>query len=105
VANVEDRLWTRIANDSGPLVQKRFELSFDRFFIAVNEERKSRNRGETPSLDEYIERRRDNVAVRPCFALIEFAHRFEVPEDVWKNPIIRQLDDWAVDLVAWVNGE
>jgi len=93
------------SNDSGPLVQKRFELPLDRFFITVTEETKARKMGVTPNLDQYIELRRNNGGVRSCFALIELSRGFELPEHVWSDPVIRQLDDWAVDLVCWVNGE
>jgi len=96
-------LWLRIVPGCGPLVQKRFERTFDGFFLTITEEAKLRKKGIAPSIDEYLTRRRENGAVRPCFALIEYAHTIELPDDVFDHPLMRHLEDWAVDLVCWAN--
>lgn len=96
-------LWARICKVAGPLVQKRFRDTLDEFFVAITEEAIDRKKQVVLGIQDYIHRRRDNGAVRPCFVLIEYANGFELPEPVWHHPIIRNLEDWADDLVSWAN--
>ncbi|KZT54879.1 terpenoid synthase [Calocera cornea HHB12733] len=96
-------LWMRICKTATPLVQRRFRDTFDEFFVAIMDEAIDRKNKVIRGIQEYILRRRDNGAVRPCFVLIEYAGDYELPEHVWHHPSIRNLEDWANDLVSWAN--
>lgn len=85
-------------------MQKRFAYNLDRYLVTAAEEAVLREKGEALSLIDYIARRRENCAIRPCFALAEYVQGIEIPEDVFDHPMIRELENWAVDLGAWGNG-
>ncbi|EJT99588.1 terpenoid synthase [Dacryopinax primogenitus] len=96
-------LWLRICHTATPVVSKRFRDTFDTFFVAVTEEAVDRKKKVIRGVQDYIDRRRVNGAVRSCFALIEYANDFELPEEVFDHPTIRKLEDWANDLITWAN--
>ncbi|KZO94500.1 terpenoid synthase [Calocera viscosa TUFC12733] len=96
-------LWMRIRKVATPLVQQRFRDTFDDFFVAITDEAVDRKNKVILGVQDYIYRRRENGAVRPCFVLIEYANGFELPEHVWHHSSIRNLEDWADDLVSWAN--
>ncbi|EJT99616.1 terpenoid synthase [Dacryopinax primogenitus] len=103
-SNAADSMWLRICRTATPLVQRRFRDTLEEFFVAIMDEAIDRKKKVIRGVQDYIIRRRANGAVRPCFVLIEYANGFELPESVWHHPIIRDLQDWADDLVSWANG-
>ena len=51
--------WARCIKDCGPGAQARFRESMGLFFEAVNIQAKARDSGEIPTLESYIDVRRD----------------------------------------------
>lgn len=47
--------------------------------------------------------RRENSAVRVCFALIEHAAGIALPDAVFANPVFQRLHTGAIDMVCWAN--
>ena len=53
-----------------------------------------------PTPEEMIETRRDSAGSGPLYHLVEYGHHLNVPEKVFKDPIIRELEDLGMDMVS-----
>ncbi|KAJ8522361.1 hypothetical protein ONZ45_g1052 [Pleurotus djamor] len=95
--------WCRLIPDAGPGVQARFKETLELFFEAVNVQAQSRDAGEIPDLESYIDVRRDTSGCKPVFDLIEYAMGFDLPEIVVTDPVIKALNQGTNDLVTWSN--
>ena len=58
---------------------------------------------EVPDLDSYICFRREASGCKPCFTLIEYANGFDLPDEVFEDPIVCKLQEIASDIVSWSN--
>ncbi|KAF8623351.1 hypothetical protein AX15_006423 [Amanita polypyramis BW_CC] len=96
-------IWRRCIRHAGPGVQKRFINTMQEFFDAISTQAKTRADSEVPDLESYIDCRRDTSACKPCWALIEYIHDFDLPDYVAEHPIIEALGEAANDLVSWAN--
>lgn len=95
--------WARCIKDCGPGAQARFRESMGLFFEAVNIQAKARDSGEIPTLESYINVRRDTSGCKPCWALIEYAVGIDLPDYVAEHPVIEALGQYTNDLVTWSN--
>lgn len=77
--------------------------TMDFFFQAVTQQALDRANGVVPDLDSYIALRRDTSGCKPCWALIEFAHNLDLPNEVMEHPTIVALGEATNDLVTWSN--
>lgn len=75
----------------------------DLFFIAVAKQADDRANGRIPDLESYITVRRDTSGCKPCFALIEYAARIDLPDEVMSHPVIMAMEEATNDLVTWSN--
>lgn len=73
------------------------------FFRAVRQQALDRTYDDIPDLESYITLRRDTSGCKPCFALIEFAGGYDLPDAVVEHPSIQILQDATNDLVTWSN--
>lgn len=53
-----------------------------------------------PSLEEILAVRRDSSGCRPLYSLVEYAHNLQIPDEVFDDPFIQELEDLGVDMVA-----
>ena len=53
-------------------------------------------------MQEYILQRRENSAIKPCFALIEISLAPPLPEEVFGDADIQQMFDACLDMV-WIS--
>lgn len=54
----------------------------------------------TPSLEELVMIRRESAGCRPLFHLVEYAHHLQVPDEVFEDPVIQELEILGVDMVS-----
>lgn len=87
----------------GPGCTERFIHTMDLFFIAVAKQADDRAKGHVPDLESYITMRRDTSGCKPCFALIEYAARIDLPDKVMSHPVIMAMEEATNDLVTWSN--
>ncbi|KAG9315373.1 isoprenoid synthase domain-containing protein [Chiua virens] len=87
----------------GPGCTKRFIHTMDLFFIAVAKQADDRCQWTYPDLESYITVRRDTSGCKPCFALIEYAARIDLPDEVMSHPVIMAMEEATNDLVTWSN--
>ncbi|KAL6899978.1 hypothetical protein GGI43DRAFT_54428 [Trichoderma evansii] len=54
----------------------------------------------TPSLEEIVLIRRRSAGCKPLYHLVEYAHNLRVPDAVFEDPIIQELECLGMDMVA-----
>jgi hypothetical protein len=86
-----------------PGFRQRFLKTFSSYVYAFTREAELRAQGEVLSLDDYIRIRRDNAAVRTCFDLMEWAHGFSLPDEVFEDEAFQQVYWAGIDMVCWSN--
>lgn len=87
----------------GPGCVQRFIHTMDLFFKAVAQQARDRHNGVIPDFESYIEIRRDTSGCKPCFALMEFCAKIDLPEEVIQHPTIQSLEEATNDLITWSN--
>ncbi|KZV94475.1 terpenoid synthase [Exidia glandulosa HHB12029] len=81
----------------------RFVRVCESYIACVVEEASLRERGEVLSVKAYESVRRENSAVRPCAALMEFALGISLPDHVFANEHFMTVYWTMVDMVCWAN--
>lgn len=51
------------------------------------------------SLERKIETRRESAGVSPLYHLAEYAHDLKIPDSVFKNSVVRELEILGMDMV------
>lgn len=54
----------------------------------------------TPDLEEMVVTRRASAGVSPLYHLVEYAHELDIPDIVFENPIIKEMQILGIDLVS-----
>jgi len=72
-------------------------------FVAAAKQADDRKNGHIPDLESYIVTRRDTSGCKPCFALVEYAARIDLPDVVVSHSIIMAMEEATNDFVAWSN--
>ncbi|KIK52964.1 hypothetical protein GYMLUDRAFT_179557 [Collybiopsis luxurians FD-317 M1] len=93
----------RMQQTALPRVQQRFIDGVNLFFQAVNKQAQYRQAESIPDLDSYISERRDTGALKPCWALIEYANNLHIPDHILNSPIVREMEDIANDVICYTN--
>ncbi|KAM0518962.1 hypothetical protein ACHAPE_003952 [Trichoderma viride] len=57
----------------------------------------------TPSLEEIVLIRQRSAGCKPLYHLVEYAHGLLIPDEVFDNPIIQELECLGMDMVAISN--
>lgn len=82
---------------------ERFLARFADYISAVSKESELRADNQTLNIDSFIHIRRENSAVRVCFALFEYVHGIELPDEVFENPVFMRMYWQGVDCVWLAN--
>lgn len=56
--------------------------------------------GRRPTPEDMIETRRDSAGSGPLYHLVEYGHRLNVPNKVFKNSIVRELEYLGMEMVC-----
>jgi hypothetical protein len=54
----------------------------------------------TPSLEEVVLIRQRSAGCKPLYHLVEYAHGLLIPDEVFDNPAIQELECLGMDMVA-----
>lgn len=54
----------------------------------------------TPSLEEVVVIRQTSAGCKPLYHLVEYAHGLVIPDEVFNDPIIQELECLGMDMVA-----
>ncbi|KLO13038.1 terpenoid synthase [Schizopora paradoxa] len=83
--------------------QMRFSERCSNYINAVSKEAELREDADVLDTESYIKLRRQNSGVEPSYALIEYVHGLDLPDEVFKNPVFTRLYWLGVDLVCLAN--
>ncbi|KAF8756251.1 hypothetical protein RHS01_04708 [Rhizoctonia solani] len=73
------------------------------FSQAVIKESSNKNEDCVETIDQYISTRRDTSAVKQVYAMMEYAHCLDLPNEIRLNPIIVELGVAGNDILSWAN--
>ncbi|KLO13041.1 terpenoid synthase [Schizopora paradoxa] len=93
----------RLIQKATPKCLERFLALFADYIDAVSKESELRCDNELLGIESFVHIRRENSAVRVCFALFEYIHGMELPDDVFENPVFMRLYWQGVDVVWLAN--
>jgi hypothetical protein len=82
---------------------KRFIKLWEQYTVAVGKEAELRERGQVLDLKSFTRLRRDNSAVLPSFALVEYILGFDLEDEVYEDATFMDAYWAACDYVCWSN--
>ena len=88
---------------AAPRSRRRFIEHCREYFRTVVQEASLRSRNVVLDIEEYLEYRRSNGGVKPCFDLIEYVHGIELPDKVFHDQAFVTCFDGANDMICLSN--
>lgn len=55
------------------------------------------------NIQSYMVMRRETIGTRPCFVLMRSIRRLYIPDDVLEDPVVKEMENVALDMVYIVN--
>ena len=81
----------------------RFEENLHRWLDGQSQENKFRAIRKTPTVNEYVQMRRDASVVYPDIDLMEIAEQTEIPDDLYRCIPFQTLVESTADIMCWIN--
>ncbi|KAM0452503.1 hypothetical protein ACHAPV_009537 [Trichoderma viride] len=103
IVQAHDTVFQRIAEEAPTGVQKRFALAMQGYCQGALIQIDNQFASKTPSLEEVVLIRQRSAGCKPLYHLVEYAHGLVIPDDVFDNPVIQELECLGVDMVAISN--
>ncbi|KAF7159079.1 hypothetical protein CNMCM5623_004312 [Aspergillus felis] len=99
LVRVHNTVWRRVAQASPAGVRRRFAAAMSDYCKGSIEQVRTCSMGRYPSLEEMLALRRQSAGVAPLFALVEYAHKLDIPDHVFECRSIKEIERIGVDLV------
>ncbi|KAE8354798.1 isoprenoid synthase domain-containing protein [Aspergillus coremiiformis] len=103
LVRVHNSVWHRLSKDSPVGVGRRFADSIKEYCNGISEQVHQFSRGENPTFEETFAVRRQSVAIRPLFVLVEYAHKLNIPDSVFETRSIKELERIGTELCLLQN--
>ncbi|KAG8696130.1 hypothetical protein FRC08_007345 [Ceratobasidium sp. 394] len=103
VAACLHNFFDRMRMNSSPATMERFVEAIDLYTKATLQQTANRSVDDVPTIDEYIQLRRDTSAVKIMYPILEYSLGLHLPETVHEDPIIAELLLAGNDLLTWAN--
>ncbi|KAL7948162.1 isoprenoid synthase domain-containing protein [Trichoderma barbatum] len=103
IVRFHDTVVKRMAIKTPIGVQKRFGLATQGYCRGALMQIDSQYSGKRPTLEEIAMIRRESAGCRPLYHLVEYAHGLQVPDEVFDHPVIQELENLGMDMVAISN--
>ncbi|RFU80025.1 terpene synthase [Trichoderma arundinaceum] len=104
IVKAHDTIVERMAIPSTPTgVRKRFALAMQGYCQGALAQIDNQISERHPSLEEIVAIRRESAGCKPLYHLVEYAHRLRVPDNVFDNPVVQELENLGMDMVAISN--
>ncbi|KII89787.1 hypothetical protein PLICRDRAFT_108725 [Plicaturopsis crispa FD-325 SS-3] len=103
LAQMTRELRTRLLKSAHERCIQRLIRLLENYVEAVIAEAALRHEGRVLDLDSFITLRRENSAVRVCFAFFEYILDIDLPEAVFEDPAFMRVYWAAIDMVWWAN--
>ncbi|KAF7563563.1 hypothetical protein G7046_g584 [Stylonectria norvegica] len=103
IVEVHDTVVLRVSLKSSPGVQNRFAQAMHAYATGALAHVDDQSADRTPSLEEMIVTRRTSAGVSPIYHLVEYAHGLIVPDYVFQDTVIQELESLGMDMVSITN--
>ncbi|KAG9039883.1 hypothetical protein FRB95_004355 [Tulasnella sp. JGI-2019a] len=104
VGKIFSSLWTRVLESGiSAGANRRFLESTEMYLQAVHQHVVNRSQNKILDIESFIQLRRDNGALKMCFAMVEFSMGLNLPDEVFQHPLIKIMEDAANDVVVLSN--
>ncbi|KAG8855037.1 hypothetical protein FRB96_007232 [Tulasnella sp. 330] len=104
IGKVFSSLWSRVLEAGiSPGANRRFIETTDLYLQAVHQHVVNRSKDTILDIETFIQLRRDNGALKMCFAMGEFSLGLNIPDEVLQHPLIKIMEDAANDVVVLSN--
>ncbi|KEP51734.1 terpene synthase family, metal-binding domain protein [Rhizoctonia solani 123E] len=103
VAAILHSYFNRMCQDASPATIRHFVDAVDFYTQAVFQQKVNRSTDRTPSIEEYIQLRRDTSAMKIAWAVLEYSLDMDLPDEVLNHPIVKELADAGNDILTWAN--
>ncbi|KAL2844769.1 terpene synthase metal binding domain protein [Aspergillus pseudoustus] len=100
---VHNSVWERIVRASPVGTQRRFAKAMHDYCMGSLAQVQNASRKKFPSIEEMLALRRQSAGVAPLFALVEYAHKLDIPDFVFETKSIREIERIGVDFVLIQN--
>ncbi|KAG1856653.1 terpenoid synthase [Suillus subalutaceus] len=91
------QFWERTIQDASAQSQKRFIATFELYLESMVQQANDRNEHCIRDIESYIDVRRDTVAMKAVFALLELG--LDIPDEVISHPTIEAMAIASMDMV------
>ena len=98
-----DGIWARIKATGSPGVQHRYAQAMRDYCAGALEQVEQFTVHAAPEVEAMLAMRRKSVCVSTLFALVEFGHHIALPDSVFENPVIAQIETIGIDLTLMHN--
>lgn len=95
--------FNRMRDNSSAATIQRFVDASDLYTQAILQQTVNRSVDEVPTVEEFIQLRRDTSAVKMVFSVLEYSLGLDLPEEVHNDPIIAELSLAGNDILTWAN--
>ncbi|KAG8730140.1 hypothetical protein FRC12_020472 [Ceratobasidium sp. 428] len=95
--------FNRMRANSTPGTIKRFVDSAYLYTQAILQQTVNRSVDDVPTVEEFIQLRRDTSAVKMVFAVLEYSLGLDLPDEVHNDPIVAELALAGNDILTWAN--
>ncbi|KAI0111201.1 Presilphiperfolan-8-beta-ol synthase [Nemania sp. FL0031] len=103
IQHVFQTVWKRLQERAGPEQQNRWIENHKDYFTGLLRQVEIQRTQKKLTVDEYIDFRRQSIGAKPTCALIEYAHRINIPQSVLDHPSIVECEEISADLTTLVN--
>ncbi|KAF9058937.1 terpene synthase metal binding domain protein [Rhodocollybia butyracea] len=103
LVRVHNSIWDRIRRASPPGVRHRFAKAMTDYCNGSIEQVRACSSGQASSMEAMLAMRRKSVGASPLFALVEYAHKLNLPDFVFETWSIKEVERIGNDLVLLQN--
>ncbi|PTB60117.1 hypothetical protein M431DRAFT_502236 [Trichoderma harzianum CBS 226.95] len=103
IVQFHDTVIKRMAMKTSNGVQRRFALAMQGYCRGALVQIDNQFAGKRPTLEEIAMIRRESAGCKPLYHLVEYAHCLRVPDEVFDHPVIQELENIGMDMVAISN--
>ncbi|PYH95298.1 pentalenene synthase [Aspergillus ellipticus CBS 707.79] len=104
LVRVHNSVWHRVAKVRiTHCIRRRFATTMGDYCNGCMAQVRKCSEAKLPSLEEMLSLRRQSAGVSPLFALVEYAHKLDLPDFVFECKSIQEIERIGIDLVLLQN--
>ncbi|KAH8762474.1 isoprenoid synthase domain-containing protein [Diaporthe sp. PMI_573] len=103
IVEAHDTVVKRIGEKAPLGVQTRFAEAMRSYSAGTLRHVEDASSKHMPSLEDIILVRRESAGVKPLYHLVEYAHNLDIPDEVFNDPHIQELEILGMDMVSISN--